>query len=398
MVSKVEKVTDMEPSYQDEQQNGGFSKEKAFEKTRARINQSEKNNGISINKSMKQNLLPTHTNQTFLESCNSIFRSLIVPQDENLKKRWFNDENNISINELITFYFFRSILTFFYFMFSIFALFEYSITRTKIKFLSMAYKSNDDPSIINADVNKLPKIPHKLATILNYKSEQEEGGGIEGLCNDGSLVAAWCVSSGIPHLTIYETNGILKKSIPEFSDAIYKKFEAYFGMENVPQFMIKIPHLNITYYGINGGLYDSKGKKINKINENDNNKDINSSGTINIDIDNEEFQIEINLLGKVDGRQTIVELTKVMAQMVKSGDMKKSDVTINFIDHELKQLVGEEPDLIVMFQPYLDLQGYPPWHIRLSEMYWEPENDQVSYVVFLRALQKYSTCKVNIGR
>lgn len=87
-----------------------------------------------------------------------------------------------------------------------------------------------------------------------------------------------------------------------------------------------------------------------------------------------------------------------MAQLAKNGELKKSDITIKFLDHELRQLIGEEPDLIILFQPYLDLQGYPPWHIRLSEMYWEPDNESVSYVVFLRALQKYSTCKVNVGR
>jgi dehydrodolichyl diphosphate syntase complex subunit NUS1 len=375
MDTKVEKVTNMG---KDSDQASDLRNEHLREQTRARINQNEElNNNGTFKPTIKEELLPVHTKNTFSESFNKVIRAMISPNDEQVKKRWFTNDHE-SIYELIIFYFYRSILTLFFLIYSIYALFDYSINRSKIKFLSMAYKSNDDPSIINADINKLPKIPQRLSTILNYKSEQEEGGGIEGLCNDGASIAAWCVSSGIPSLSIYEVNGILKKSIPEFSKAIFNKFESYFGTDSVPNFLINIPHLNISYSGIDGVLTN---------NNNDKTKD-----------DENGYQIQISLLSKVDGRSTIVELTKVMAQLTKSGELKKSDITIKFLDHELKQLIGEEPDLIILFQPYLDLQGYPPWHIRLTEMYWEPDNDSVSYVVFLRALQKYSTCKVNIGR
>lgn len=375
MDTKVEKVTNMG---KDSDQASDLRNEHLREQTRARINQNEElNNNGTFKPTIKEELLPVHTKNAFSESFNKVIRAMISPNDEQVKKRWFMNDHE-SIYELILFYFYRSILTLFFLIYSIYALFDYSINRSKIKFLSMAYKSNDDPSIINADINKLPKIPQRLSTILNYKSEQEEGGGIEGLCNDGASIAAWCVSSGIPSLSIYEVNGILKKSIPEFSKAIFNKFESYFGTDSVPNFLINIPHLNISYSGIDGVLTN---------NNNDKTKD-----------DENGYQIQISLLSKVDGRSTIVELTKVMAQLTKSGELKKSDITIKFLDHELKQLIGEEPDLIILFQPYLDLQGYPPWHIRLTEMYWEPDNDSVSYVVFLRALQKYSTCKVNIGR
>lgn len=372
MGAKVEKVTDIE---KDMEELTNCRHEHLLEQTRALINQNEEmNNSNGTIKHGKMDVLPSYTNNTFLESFNSIIRAMISPHDEEIKKRWFVNESE-TFYELVVFYIYRSILTLFFLIYSIYSLYEYAINRSKIYFLSMAYKPNDDPSVINADINKLPKIPQRLSTILSYKSEQEEGGGIEGLCNDGASIAAWCVSSGIPSLSIYEVNGILKKAIPEFSKAIFLKFESYFGTDSVPNFLIKVPHLNLSYSGVDGVL-------INNINENC----------------ETDYQIEISLLSKVDGRSTIVELTKVMAQLTKSGELKKSDITIKFLDHELKQLIGEEPDLIILFQPYLDLQGFPPWHIRLSEMYWEPDNDTVSYIVFLRALQKYSTCKVNIGR
>lgn len=378
--AKFEKGTNMSKEFEDGSSAiSGISNGQVVEQTQARIRESEniKNvNGRIINsKDEVDHPLPSHTNDGFFQSFNNIVRALISPQDEEIKRRWFNDGEE-STYDLIIFYFYRSILTIFYLIYSIYALFEFVVNKGKLKFLSMAYKSYDDPSIINADVNKLPKIPQRLSVILNYKSEQEEGGGLEGLCENGASIAAWSISSGIPNVSIYEVNGILKKSIPELSKAIFEKFESYFGTDNIPNFLIKIPHLNLSYSGIDGVLIDNGIERSNK----------------------DDYDIEISLLSKVDGRSTIVEMTKVMAQLAKNGELKKSDITIKFLDHELRQLVGEEPDLIILFQPYLDLQGYPPWHIRLTEMYWEPDNDNVSYVVFLRALQKYSTCKVNVGR
>lgn len=355
------------------------SNEQVVEQTQARIRKSEELKKGSRNNEEKE-LLPVYTKDSFLQSFNNMLRALITPQDEEVKSRWFKNDKETTF-EIATFYFYRSVLTIFYLIYSIYALFEFVINRAKLRFLSIAYRSNDDPSVINADINKLPKIPQKLSVILNYKSEQEEGGGIDGLCNDGASIAAWCVSSGIPSLSIYEVDGVLKKSVSELSRAIFQKFESYFGTENIPNFLIKIPHLNLSYSGIDGVLID------NSIKDKSRDKD-----------DFTDYDIEISLISKVDGRSTIVELTKVMAQLAKNGELKKSDITIKFLDHELRQLIGEEPDLIILFQPYLDLQGYPPWHIRLSEMYWEPDNESVSYVVFLRALQKYSTCKVNVGR
>lgn len=378
--TKVEKVTDMGKESESESSALDFtSNEQVVEQTQARIRKSEELKKGSRNNEEKE-LLPVYTKDSFLQSFNNMLRALITPQDEEVKSRWFKNDKETTF-EIATFYFYRSVLTIFYLIYSIYALFEFVINRAKLRFLSIAYRSNDDPSVINADINKLPKIPQKLSVILNYKSEQEEGGGIDGLCNDGASIAAWCVSSGIPSLSIYEVDGVLKKSVSELSRAIFQKFESYFGTENIPNFLIKIPHLNLSYSGIDGVLID------NSIKDKSRDKD-----------DFTDYDIEISLISKVDGRSTIVELTKVMAQLAKNGELKKSDITIKFLDHELRQLIGEEPDLIILFQPYLDLQGYPPWHIRLSEMYWEPDNESVSYVVFLRALQKYSTCKVNVGR
>lgn len=338
-------------------------------------NNDEHDNQENNLKNSKTSVATAYNEDSIFTSFSNIFKSLISPKNSN----FFNDkiEKDISYSDLISFYFYHSILVILYLFMSIYRLYDYIINRIKLRFLNVAYNPQKTPSLINNDVNKLPKIPHRLSTIINYKPEQEENGGIEALLNNSSEIICWTISSGIPYLTIYEYHGLLKKHIPELRRSIYRNLTTYFGTSNVPTFKIKIPHLNLVYYG-----------------PSDENTSNNTANTAN----NNKYDIEISLISNVDGRSTIVELTKVMSELNMKKELKTKDVTLKFVNHELEHLVGKESDLIILFQPYLNLQGYPPWHIRLSEMYWEPDNDDVSYAVYLRALQKFSTCKVNVGK
>jgi len=326
----------------------------------------------------------SYNSESFLNSLNNLFKALISPASSvATHTTFFKPKENLTYSILVEFYFCHFVLTLIYLVMTLIRAFQYVNNKTKLKFLSLAYNTAEDPEVINHDINKLAKIPRRVSVILNYKPEQEENGGVEGLCNDVSKISTWCLSSGISYLSVYEYHGVLKKRVPELRRAVFKKFTAYFGTENVPNFIIKIPHLNLSY----PGSIDSK-----LIEDEDYIKELESNGI------KPNYDIEVTLLSMVDGRPTIVELTKVMADLAKKGDLKAHNITLKFVDQELQQLVGKEPDLVIVFQPFLNLQGYPPWQIRLSELYWEPDNDSTCYAVFLRALQKYSTCKINVGR
>lgn len=338
----------------------------------------EKNNSTdSINSEDKPVSATSYNSECFFTSFNNLFISLISPKEAGLQSTFFKEGEKPTFGKLAEFYLYHLILTLIYIVMTLIRAFQFAGNKIKLRFLSVAYNPADDPEVINGDVNKLSKIPRRISAILNYKSEQEENGGIEGLCNDSAKVATWCLSAGIRYLSLYEYHGILKKSIPQLKRAIFKKFTTYFGTENIPSFIIKVPHLSRCYPGCVDGKLVEEGMEVSKT---------------------QKYDIEITLLHNVDGRMTIVELTRVMADLAKKGDLKSKDITMRFMDQELQQLVGKEPDLVVLFQPFLNLQGYPPWQIRLSELYWEPDNDGTNYFVFLRALQKYSTCKINVGR
>ncbi|AOA61553.1 Putative prenyltransferase [Komagataella phaffii CBS 7435] len=319
--------------------------------------------------SNKTPTLPSFTANKSSQTVNTLWRTLITPNSPNVTP-------NSSYYELISFYVYHGLLVLLYFNIFIFGLITFSINRTKLWFFELAYNPSKSPSVISADISKLNKIPKRISVILNLKPEETENGGISGLISDSSEVCAWVVASGIKYLSIYEYGGELKNNIPELRRSVYKKLAVYYGTDNVPTFSIKVPHANAIYYGASDQDIDQQRYK------NTSYKPI----------------LQIVLLSNVDGRATIVDLTKVMADLTTTNEISPKDITVKFIDDELKQLVGEEPDLLILFQPYLNLQSYPPWHIRLCEIYWEPDNDAVTYPVYLRALQKFSTCKVNVGK
>ena len=104
------------------------------------------------------------------------------------------------------------------------------------------------------------------------------------------------------------------------------------------------------------------------------------------------------LLSAEDGRATLVDLTKTLAEMSQRKKLSPDDITQELVDAEIMESVMGEPDLLVLFGPDVHLQGYPPWQIRLSEIYHVQDNNGVSYKVFLRALHSYAKAHMRFGR
>lgn len=274
----------------------------------------------------------------------------------------------------IEFAIYKTLLMCLYIVYAITRYFQREYNRVAIKLLDLAYNPSNSPQLIRQDVNKLQKIPKRLAAILESKSEGDIGGGIGGLINDGSDVVCWTVSAGIKHLSLYDYDGLMKKNIKDFRIGIHHKLAKYFGPNNVPEFAVRIPHSNQVFFGKDDDDDVTQDEKTHKV------------------------AIEISLLSKVDGRDTILDLTRTLADLCAEGQLEVDDVDTKLVNQELTQLVGPEPDLLLYFGPTLDLQGFPPWHIRLTELYWETDNDQVSYYVFIRGLKQYADCKMNVGK
>jgi dehydrodolichyl diphosphate syntase complex subunit NUS1 len=108
--------------------------------------------------------------------------------------------------------------------------------------------------------------------------------------------------------------------------------------------------------------------------------------------------LSILLLSAEDGRDSLVDLTKTLTEMSQKSKLLPKDITIDLIDAEITESVMDEPDLLVLFGPSIEMSGYPPWQLRLTEIFHVQDNNGVGYQVFLRALYNYANAQFNVGR
>lgn len=272
------------------------------------------------------------------------------------------------LQKYIFHFFFLAILETIYFFFGAYSFVKYLYHRVQLRWFTITHHQNRTPELIQQDVSNFKKIPSGIGAVLHLKDLNEEGGGIDGLLEQVSDLSAWCIGADIDSLILYERTGVLK-SIPvsDIEYRITRKLEQYYGADNIPAFQIKFPYT-----------------ASNSISEKPKHAD--------------KPALTLTILSIEDGRQSIVDLSRSLARLASEKKISPRDITVNSLDHELKTLICQEPDLVYVFLPTLDLDGFPPWHIRLSEIFHIKDNDEVTYAVFLKGLEKYSGVKINVGR
>lgn len=204
--------------------------------------------------------------------------------------------------------------------------------------------------------------------------------------------------------------GILKSCIPLLYKTIIAKLSSYYGSPSLqPSLRLFAPHHSV--YCPSAG--ESAVRRANK------------------------DTITVLLLSESDGRDTLVDLTKTLAEMSQNGKLSPEDITAELIDAEISEItshpsqstpasqdfeattpnanalifhpVKPEPDLLLVFGPYVKLDGYPPWQIRLTEIFCTggkagnlaggvDEGLAVEYQGFLRGLWRYARAQMRFGR
>ncbi|PYI07434.1 nuclear undecaprenyl pyrophosphate synthase [Aspergillus sclerotiicarbonarius CBS 121057] len=270
------------------------------------------------------------------------------------------------------------------------------------RIFAIIYYHHRTPELIRKDVKSLKRLPEHLSVILSLRKEDD---ALAILMDEVAELAAWSVSSGIPVLSVYEKTGVLKSCIPVLYQAIMSKLSSYYGSPaQQPALRLFAPHHPI--YNQQQGVAPSNT-------HNDN-------------------TLTILLLSATDGRETFVDLTKTLAEMSQSGKLSPEDITMELVDAEISEittqptqtttsasldrttmgpshnvsLVKPEPDLLLVFGPFLKLDGYPPWHIRLTEMFCTGGrssgitncDEAVEYHGFLRGLWHYAGAQMRFGR
>ncbi|MDA4133254.1 MAG: hypothetical protein OK454_09055 [Thaumarchaeota archaeon] len=163
----------------------------------------------------------------------------------------------------------------------------------------------------------------------------------------------------------------MKGYLPETHRAISEKLAAYFGRHH-PALTVKAPHLQSVESSASPYSEDSEDSTCRHLN--------------------------VMLLSVEDGRDSLVDLTKTMAEMAQRSKLSPADISIDLVDAELTESVVGEPDLLIHFGPYLELSGYPPWQIRLTEIFHVQDNQGVGYQVFYSGLCRFARAQMRFGR
>ncbi|RMY53170.1 hypothetical protein D0865_05400 [Hortaea werneckii] len=248
------------------------------------------------------------------------------------------------------------------------------------RLFALLYYHHRTPELIQRDVKGLSKVPNHLSVVLELSPEGGKKDRLETLMNDACEVAAWSACSGIPMLSIYEQTGILKSTIPHLHRRIERTLTAYYGSTNPqkPTFSLRAPHLP-SYSPPESPEPATNG----------------ANGTTH----SKRPHLNILLISTTDGRQTLVDLTRTLASMAQDSKIQPSDISDELIDAEITESVMGEPDLLLLFGDRVTLKGYPPWQVRLTEIYGVQDHvGGVEYAVFLRGLYRFAKAKMNFGR
>ncbi|KAG4303704.1 hypothetical protein PCK1_000222 [Pneumocystis canis] len=264
----------------------------------------------------------------------------------------------------VVIFFYKMVLIFLQTMFTIWSRLYMLCFKINEYIFAIRKYHHRTPQIIKRDVGRLKKIPNHLAIILEYKKD----GGMELLIHQVAELSCWCVSSGIKILTIYEKEGRMKEYQTAAYRIISQRMQSYFGRSR-HNIKIRLPYFSVF-----------------------------SNDDINNDKTNYPVDLEINFISQEDGRESLVDLTKTLCELSQSGKFSAKDISIELVDAGMNASLLTEPQLLIAFTPTCTLQGFPPWQIRFTEIFFVQSEDSVDYYIFMKGLQLYSNAEMRWGK
>ncbi|CAJ0626108.1 6908_t:CDS:2 [Entrophospora sp. SA101] len=73
--------------------------------------------------------------------------------------------------------------------------------------------------------------------------------------------------------------------------------------------------------------------------------------------------IKILSIYESEGRDHIIKVVRSLAEEVKLKKVKNDEIDVGEFDKRLSK-----PQLLILFSPRIEFDGFPPWHIHLTEI------------------------------
>eukprot|EP01100_Stratorugosa_tubuloviscum_P006049 TRINITY_DN2633_c3_g1_i2.p1 TRINITY_DN2633_c3_g1~~TRINITY_DN2633_c3_g1_i2.p1 ORF type:complete len:277 (-),score=70.07 TRINITY_DN2633_c3_g1_i2:94-924(-) len=246
-------------------------------------------------------------------------------------------------------------------------------------FKTFQFKSSTtlSPLLQLFEARKLSKVPNHLGIVIYEKPFM--------LPQLAQLLVS-CSHVGIQTITIFDYHDILSKNMIIFESTV-----------NHFTLVGNLQPIKINF------CQSSSFQNMMYIKQNQNQNQNQDQDTIQFTLDKNEFkskikQLEVNVLNQFYSQKAFIETTRSICSQIQQKAISSNDITNDLVEKQFKQYFNfSDPELLLIFGPFMSTYGYPPWSLRLTEMLHFKSLKGFGIREFVCALHAYADCGQRFG-
>ncbi|KAI7817083.1 Decaprenyl diphosphate synthase-like protein [Gamsiella multidivaricata] len=255
--------------------------------------------------------------------------------------------------------------------------------KTLVQVFFLPHKFPTAPEIVRVlrqDLGEgLEKQPKHLAVILPADASSSEQEEEEWHAKVAQLVQ-WSVASGVKCLSIMRTDPLHPQVVDALQERIDDSLVEFYREEGaVPVARVRtLRPVENSLQAIT--VHQSETQRQQRLHG------------------GRAFDLDVVILAERDGHDRLAANVRALGEAALQKEIQSQDVTMKSLDQQLSAELSE-PELLIVFKDDLDLSSYPPWHIRLTEIYHHSDQAIIpQYTMFLQALHRYAKCEQRFGK
>ncbi|GAA5835306.1 hypothetical protein JCM5353_006728 [Sporobolomyces roseus] len=246
------------------------------------------------------------------------------------------------------------------------------------------------------------KVPKHLAVVLapvQWRAGSQ--GDVEAKKEQLIKLMEWCKELGIPQLSVYDRDGILVSNAESIATLNPMQSMLVKNSPDGSPIITFVPSMSAT---------PPRPDQIVNLLDQDQLETASSDETGSTTLVSDGTStpksspsFTLRLLSRQAGRPQLAKLAQELA-ISRSNKSRLSPLTSEKVAEAIDSFPLPEPDLVFVFGgSYLRLSGFPPWQIRLSEMYHYPSpawlpSPTLTYPIFRKAVDLYGRAEMRLGR
>lgn len=204
------------------------------------------------------------------------------------------------------------------------------------------------------------KLPSHIGIVIN-----EDVISFQHIAN----IIVWCLTLGVPHLSIYDSNGLVKSRGLNLYKHTVRCKDKYLSKNSE---FFKVAFHNTQNNEFQNGV--TNGHTYEK-------------------------ELQVYLLSCEDGKLDIINAAQTVCREIIAKNLDPIGITKTKFSKYLRALHNNpDPELVLCFGRGSSLIGYLPWHVNLSEILFQTSHKSFQLSQLIDALEKYNTCQQRFGK